>query len=116
MPFEKIKENAEEVQENAKAFIESNVAYYRLLGFKIAIKSTIMLLKIFLIAICIVMVLLFFSIAGALAIGNALNSNSTGFLIVGGIYLVFAIIIFLIKNRIVEKPIIDIFSDIFFDD
>jgi ABC-type multidrug transport system fused ATPase/permease subunit len=116
MPFEKLKENAEEVQENAKAFIESNIAYYRLLGFKIAIKSTTMLLKIFLITICVVMVLLFFSIAGALAIGSSLNSNSLGFLIVGGIYLVLGLVIYLIKNKIVEKPIIDIFSDIFFDD
>lgn len=116
MPFEKLKENAEEVQENAKAFIESNIAYYRLLGFKIAIKSTTMLLKIFLITICVVMVLLFFSIAGALVLGSALNSNSLGFLIVGGIYLVLGLVIYLVKNKIVERPIIDIFSDIFFDD
>jgi hypothetical protein len=62
------------------------------------------------------MVLLFCSVAGAFAIGRALDSYSLGFLIVAGIYLVFTVLLFLIKDKIVEGPILEKFSEIFFND
>ena len=58
MALEEIKQNVEDIQENAKAYIESNIAYYKLWGFKVAMKSTTLALKFFLIAICLVVVLL----------------------------------------------------------
>ena len=62
------------------------------------------------------MVLFFCSVAGALAIGKALDSYALGFLIVAGIYLVFTGLLFLIKDKIVEGPILEKFSEIFFND
>lgn len=70
MAFEELKEHTEEIQDQAQAFFETNLAYYKLWGFKVAMKSTTMILKFTLIAICLGMVLLFSSVAGALAIGN----------------------------------------------
>jgi ABC-type multidrug transport system fused ATPase/permease subunit len=116
MAFEELKENAEAVQENAKAYIESSIAYYKLWGFNVAMKSTTLMLKFFLIAICLMLVLLFVSIAGAIFIGNLLDSYSLGFLVVAGIYLVLALLLFLVKDKIVEGPILEKFSEIFFND
>ena len=116
MAFEELKENTEAIQENAKAYLESSLAYYKLWGFKVAMKSTTLILKFFLIAICLMIVLLFISIAGALSIGKALDSYVFGFLIVSGIYLVLAFLLFLVKDKIVEGPILEKFSDIFFND
>ena len=79
-------------------------------------KSTTMIVKFFLIFICFLMVLLFFSIACAFAIGSYLDSNAFGFLIVGGIYLLFTGLLFLVKDKIVEGPILEKFSEIFFND
>lgn len=116
MAFEELKEHTEDVQKEAQAYIENSLAYYKLWGFKVAMKSTTMMLKFALIAIALMMVLLFCSVAGAFAIGNALNSYALGFLIVGGIYLVITALLFLIKDKVVEGPILEKFSEIFFND
>ncbi len=116
MAFEEIKENTENIQDQAQAYIESNLAYYKLWGFKVAMKSTTMILKFTLILLCFLMVLLFCSIAGAFAIGKSLDSYPLGFLIVGGIYFVLSLLLFLIKDKIVEGTILEKFSEIFFND
>lgn len=116
MAFEELKEHTEDIQKQAKEYIENSVAYYKLWGFKVAMKSTTMMLKFALIAMSLTMVLLFFSVAGALAIGQALDSYALGFLIVGGIYLVLTGLLFLVKDKVVEGPILEKFSEIFFND
>lgn len=116
MAFEGLKENAEIIQDQAQAYIESNVAYYKLWGFKVAMKSMTMILKFILVSLCFCMVLLFCSIAGAIAIGKAIDSYAFGFLIVGGVYLLLMGLLFLFKNKIVEGPFLEEFSEIFFND
>ena len=116
MAFEELKHNTENIQQHAQDYIESNLAYYKLKSFKLAMKSTTLILKFTLIVLCLTMVLLFFSIAGALALGTYFNSYWTGFLIVGGIYLLLTFFLFLIKDKIVEGPILEKFSEIFFND
>jgi hypothetical protein len=116
MAFEELKEHTEDIQKQAKDYIENSVAYYKLWGFKVAMKSTTMMLKFALIAMSLVMVLLFCSVAGAFAIGKALDSYALGFLTVGGIYLVVTGLLFLIRDKIVEGPILEKFSEIFFND
>jgi len=114
--LEELKENVDNIQENTKAYIETSLAYYKLWGFKVAMKSTTLMVKFFLIAFCLLIVLLFISIAGALVFGEMLNSYPLGFLSVAGIYLVLALILFFVKDRIVEGPILAKFSEIFFND
>ena len=116
MALEEISENLEDIQENTKAYLDKSLAYYKLWGFKVAMKSTTLALKFFLIAICLMIVLLFVSIAGALSLGQLLSSYTFGFLIVAGVYLVLALLLFLVKDKIVEGPILEKFSEIFFND
>ncbi|MCZ8196554.1 MAG: competence protein [Flavobacterium sp.] len=116
MAFEELKENTDAIQENAKAYIDSSLAYYKLWGFKVAMKSTTLMLKFFLIALCLMIVLLFISIAGAMALGQLFDSYPLGFLAVAGVYLVLALLLFLVKDKIVEGPILEKFSEIFFND
>ena len=116
MAFEELKEHTENIQDQGQAFVESTIAYYKLKGFKLAMKSTTMIVKFVLILLCFLMVLLFFSIAGAYAIGQYFDNFALGFLIVGGIYLVGIGLLFLIKDKIVEGPILQKFSEIFFND
>ncbi|NDP26283.1 MAG: phage holin family protein [Flavobacterium sp.] len=116
MAFEELKEHTEDIQKQAQAYIENSLAYYKLWGFKVAMKSTTMMLKFALIALALMMVLLFCSVAGAFAIGKVLDSSALGFLIVGGIYLVITGLLFLIKDKMVEGSILQKFSEIFFNE
>ncbi|WP_293875402.1 competence protein [Flavobacterium sp.] len=116
MALEEIKQNAEDIQENTKAYIEKSLAYYKLWGFKVAMKSTTLAFKFFLIAICLVIVLLFVSVAGSLFLGQVFHSYPLGFLCVASVYLVLALLLFLIKDKIVEGPILEKFSEIFFNE
>ncbi|MGL2965431.1 competence protein [Flavobacterium sp. XGLA_31] len=116
MALEEIKDNLEDIQENAQAYVETSLAYYKLWGFKVAMKSTTLALKFLLIALCLTIVLLFVSVAGALALGDVLGSYPLGFLLVAGIFLVLALLLFLVKDKIVEGPILEKFSEIFFNE
>lgn len=116
MAFEEMRENADSVQEQSQAFIKSNVAYYKLWGFKVAMKSMVMILKFTLILVCFLMFLMFASVAAAFAIGTALDSYTYGFLIVAAVYVIFTLLLFLIKDKIVEGTILEKFSEIFFND
>ena len=116
MAFEELKEHTEDIQRQAKEYIENSAAYYKLWGFKVAMRSTTMILKFVLIAMSLSMVLLFGSIAGAIALGYALDNFAYGFLIVSGIYLLITLALFLLKDKIVEGPVMAKFSEIFFND
>jgi len=113
MAFEEIKENAEDLKQEAKKLIDANLKYYKLWGFKILMKSTTVLLKIFLLAVMLTIVTVFFSIAAALGIGYWLDNFAYGFLIVGVIYLVMAIVVYYVQDKIVEGPMLSRFSRIF---
>lgn len=116
MAFDEIKDNIDQIQDETKAYIESSITYYKLWGFKVAMKSTIVIFKFVLIGLCSLMVLLFGSVAAALAIGSALENNILGFLIVAGIYLVLTLLLFLINHRMIEGSVLRKFSEIFFND
>lgn len=116
MAFSDLQENVDEIHEETRAYIESSVKYYKLWGFKVAMQSTTMIFKFVLLTICLMMILLFLSFAGAIAIGNALGSHVFGFLIVAGIYFVLFVLFLFIKPKIIEGSILRKFSEIFFND
>lgn len=116
MAFDKIKENTDNIQEEAQAYFEKSASYYKLWGFKVAMKSTTMILKFTLILLCFSMVLLFGSVALALAIGVYFDSYAIGFSCVGGLYLLATFLLFLVKEKVIEGPILEKFSEIFFND
>ena len=116
MAFEQLKDQAGQAQEETRAYIDSTFEYYKLWSFKVIMKSTTMGIKAVLISICVIMICLFGSLAAAFGIGNALDSDALGFVIVGGFYLVCLFLVFFFFVKIVEGPILRKFSDIYFND
>lgn len=116
MAFSEIKENVDQIHEDAKGYVESTVKYYKLWGFKVAMKSTTMILKFVLVLICFTMMLIFASIAASFAIGNAIDSVPLGFLIVSGVYFCIFIMLLFIKSRVIEGATLRRFSKIFYND
>ncbi len=116
MAFEELNENTERFQQDAKSFFETTLAYQKLKVFKLAMMSTSLIFKILLVSLGLSVFLLFCSLAAAFAIGEALNNNSLGFLILGGIYLFFTILIYSFRRKLIEGLILRMFSKIFFND
>ncbi len=106
MAFDELKENTQQIQEEAKAYLDSTIEYYKLWGFKILMKSTKMVVKAVLLSFFLMMFLIFGSVAAALAIGEALESYWLGFLIVSGIYLVLILLLLFVRSRIIERQIL----------
>lgn len=113
MAFEEVKENIDDLKRQGREVIDANLRYYKLWGFKLLMKSTTMMLKMFLLAVMLCIVTIFFSIALALGIGYWLDNFAYGFLIVGGIYLILAIVVYKVQDEIVEGPILAKFSRTF---
>jgi hypothetical protein len=116
MTFGDIKDNTDKIQEQGQAYLESTASYYKLWGFKVAMQSTTMILKFTLILLCFGMVLFFGSVAAAFAIGTYFDSYAIGFLSIAGLYLLITSLLFLVKDKVIEGPILEKFSKIFFND
>lgn len=115
MAFEEIKENAEDLKQQARELLDANIQYYKLLGLKIVMKSATGAIKGILLLVLGLKILLFLSLAAALGIGYWLNNFAYGFLIVGGIYIVLALFAARITEKIVEGSILAKVSDKFFN-
>lgn len=115
MAFEEVKENLTAAELNVRAYIDNSTEYYKLKGFKFLMKGITSLAKILLIGAVALMVLLFLSIAAAFGIGQELNNTFLGFLIIGGIYILISIILVALR-KILVKPILEKFSEFYFDE
>lgn len=114
MAFSEIKDNVDDLKNETKAYVDKNVEYYKLLGFKIVAKTTTMFVNYTLVLLTFALVLVFGSIAAGFAIGAALESNALGFLIVAGAYVIIGIILMLLKDKLIDGKILKIFSEMFF--
>ncbi|ESU30035.1 hypothetical protein FLJC2902T_05260 [Flavobacterium limnosediminis JC2902] len=116
MPFENLKEKADDIQDHLKNAIDSTIAYYKLWLFKVIMKSTTMVVKVLLMSLLFLFFLLFTSVALALYLGQLTDNYVLGFLIVGGIYVVLLLIAYFIKDKIVEGNVLEKFSKVFFNE
>ena len=116
MPFGNLKDNAEDIQEKLKNVLDSNVAYYKLWLFKIAMKSTTMLLKVLFMAVFFMFFLLFASLALALYLSGIFESYALGFLSVGGMYILLLLVVYLAKDNLLESRLLEKFSQVFFNE
>jgi len=116
MAFEEMKDQFTEVKENTKQYIDSSIAYYSLLCFKITAKAAVLLFKT--IAFCLFFLLSLFllSFAAAYAIGQHFENYALGFVIVGLFYFVASILIYIFSGKLFEKAIIKTLSELFYKD
>ncbi|MGB3150645.1 MAG: phage holin family protein [Maribacter sp.] len=115
MAFEEVKENIAEAEVNFKAYIEHSSEYYKLKGFKFLMKGITYASKALMVSIVALMAIFFLSIAASFGLGQQLNNNFYGFLIVGLFYVLIGIILFLLRHKI-DKPLLKKFSEFYFDE
>lgn len=116
MAFNDIKDDVKDLKSETKAYVDKNIEYYKLLGFKIVAKTTTMFVSYTLVLLAFTFVLFFGSIAAGFAIGNSLGNTALGFLIIAGAYLLIALILLVLKDKLLESRILKVFSEMFFND
>ncbi|UOK43134.1 MULTISPECIES: competence protein [Flavobacterium] len=116
MPFESLKEKAENIQDNLKNAIDSSIEYYKLWLFKVFMKSTTMVVRVLLMLVFFLFFMFFASIGLALYLGKLMDNTVLGFLAVSSIYLLLVLVAYLIKDKIVEGTMLQRFSKIFFNE
>ena len=114
MSIHSIKESFEEVPTKANSALNSQIAYYKLFIFRFISKSSYALVTFFIVAFASLLVLFFLSFAIAYAVGEALGSNALGFAIVGAFYILIAIIVLAFRKKLIEKPLLEKLSEIYF--
>ena len=103
------------LKDNARRYLETRISYYGVLAFEKAVGLLTMLMANSAVFAMIVIALFFLSGACSLWIGEMLGSSLLGMLIIGGFYLLLALILFVwrkkIFGRIAIKALIKIFLD-----
>lgn len=116
MALNEITHQAGKIQEESKAYLDSTFEYYKLWTFKVTMKSATTVIRATLVVLFLTMTLFFGSVAAALAIGEAIDSLAGGFLITGGFYLLILFLVLLLKEKMIEGPVLRKFSEIYFNE
>ncbi len=106
MAFERQSYSIQELKEHIRAYKQSTSEYVKLSVYNKAVKGALSLVSAVIVGFIGIIVLLFLSVAIAIAISNALNSPSAGFFIVAGFYILLLVLFFLFGKKMLEKSII----------
>ena len=111
-----VSDNVKSVNDNAKKYIDSSIEFYKLSVFKKLMKATIVLSLSMLLGAIAFMAILILTFAIARDIGRALGEIITGYYIMGGIYFLLMVLVYVFLRKPLERLLIKKFSQIFFDD
>lgn len=95
-------------------YLDTSKEYLRLQVFKTAMHLVTAISKSLLIGALAVLALVFLSLAAAWGLGTWLESEALGFLIVGGVYLLAAVLGYRFRDRL-DGPILSHFSRKYYD-
>ncbi|WP_324720194.1 phage holin family protein [Salinimicrobium sp. HB62] len=106
MAFGRISNNFQQLKENVKALAHSSAEYYKLELFNKSIHGAIAAIKGVAIALFMFFFIMFISIAVAVALSNWIDSPSSGFFIVAGIYLLLVLFFVFFGSKVLMKAIL----------
>ncbi len=116
MAFEKLTDNLKGLTDNGQQYAKVTAEYYKLSLFKNGMRGLVSAANMAIRATFGLLALLFLSIGLAIVIGDALDSASKGYFIVGGIYIVIFLLIFLFAGKPLERMLLTKYSKMAFSD
>lgn len=108
-----ITNNISELKSEAQNLLDANLRYYKLLGCKISSKALGLVIRVLALAIVGSLALIFLSVAAGFALGYYFQNHALGFLTVGGIYILIAVVIYLLRKVLIDMPVLKKISKIF---
>ncbi|MFC3561081.1 phage holin family protein [Pedobacter jamesrossensis] len=105
----------EDLVDDAKGFLEARVEYTRLHLLEKVSKIFADLVTSTAVIVCFILAFLFGSVTLALYLSDVLGSNAGGFGCVSLVYILLAVIVYLTKDKYIEKAIINVAIRKYFD-
>lgn len=116
MALSELKASAQSLPNELEATVNSHIEYYKLYSFRIIAKSAMGIVSLFVGGLFILIIAFFLALVAAFAIGEWLDSNALGFLIMGLLFLLGLVIIYKSRKSLIYKPILGKLSEIYFKD
>ena len=107
--------NIEDIFQDAKDYIDTRIEHIKLTAVEKVSKIIADLITNAAVIITFVLAFLFASFTLALYLSDVFGSYSAGFGCVAGIYLLISIIVFLTKDKYIEKLLVNLFIRKYFD-
>lgn len=107
--------NAETFVDQVKEYVNTRLAQLKLSFAEKTSKVMAVIIAVIMSALVFFLFLLLICIAGAIAIGQWLESFWLGFVVVGGIVLIVGLILWIFKDGIIRRPIMNALIKAMFD-
>lgn len=108
--FESINNTSEKASEIGERYVTKSYEYYKLKVFQQLSYTISTLGKALMIGAILFIGFIFMAVSGAIAIGEALNNVALGYLIMGGIFMLIALIFYLLRYLLDAKIINKFYS------
>lgn len=95
------------IPDHVKDYINTQINYYRLTAIEVLAKTASSAAVGVFVALFGYLFLLFVSVALAILLGGLFNNIFLGFLTVAGIYLVLAVLVIILKRKLITTPLIN---------
>ena len=115
MSEKKISQHLENLSEDAKQYIKSEIAFYKLDIYKKFIKASSLLIRLLLIGALALLLFSFLAISIALLVGELMGSYYIGFFIISGVFLILFLLVYLFSKPTIERKTISFFNKILND-
>lgn len=112
---EKKEKNLEDLFIDAKLYVDTRIEYAKLTAVEKGSKIFADLITNAAVIICFVLAFLFASFTLALYLSSVFGSYTAGFGAVAGIYLLLSIIVYLTKDKYIERLLVNLFIRKYFD-
>lgn len=114
MAFEEIKHDLTEAEADVRSYLENSEEYLQLKVFKILMTYVTSFTQILLVGVISVLAFFVLSIGASLAINEGVDSYYLGFVIIGAVYVLIALLCYFFRNSL-NRPLLRKFSKNYFD-
>lgn len=111
-----LSENFKILSDDFHTAFESSMEFYKLDFFSKFMKGAVSMVNLLIIGSAFMIFLLFFSVAIAIVIGEALSSLSAGYFIVAGFYFVVFLFMLIFGKPIITKKVLTKYSKVVFNE
>lgn len=114
MALKELKRDLTEADVDVRSYLENSEEYFKLKIFKALMRAVTAFTHVMLIGAIALLALFLLSLAASYAIGAAMDNNYQGFIVMGSLYVLIALLCYFFRDKL-NGPIIRTFSKYYFE-